>query len=132
MPAPAGGVAPQFIPLMNAPTFDSANNVLKMTPPTLPAGLTAVATYAVMTEVLSLQGGTVQSEQRTRLWEVWSPAWLTQIELPKIAFTRNPARTYRWEVMYLAQPSSVTSGTTSVNGVDLNSVTHVTRNAVSL
>jgi hypothetical protein len=126
------GVAPTFMSLIDPPTID-AQNVLKMNAPAnVPPGLTPVATYMVLTEIQSFGSGSagVQSEQRTRLWEVWSSAWLNQVELPKISFPRNPNRKYRWEVMFLAQPSSVSSGTSRVNGVDLHAVTHVTRNTL--
>jgi hypothetical protein len=84
----------------------------------------------VLTEIQSFGKGSVQSEQRTRLWEVWSSAWLNQVELPHISFPRQPNRKYRWEVMFLAAPASFTSGAPGVNGVDLHSVTHVTRNTL--
>jgi hypothetical protein len=84
----------------------------------------------VLTEIETFGSGHAQSEQRTRLWEVWSPAWLSQVELPKLNFPRNPNRKYRWEVMFLAQPANLTGGTARVNGVDLQSVTHVTRNTL--
>ncbi|MGZ3723373.1 MAG: hypothetical protein ACXVA9_10610, partial [Bdellovibrionales bacterium] len=100
--------------------------------PALPAGLVGVATYMVLTEIQTFGTGNVQSEQRTRLWEVWSSAWLNQVELPKITFAHNPNRKYRWEVMFLAQPASFTGGTVRTNGVDLHSVTHVTRNTLEL
>src|SRR4051812_31548265 len=100
------GAAPQFLPLIPAPSID-AQNVLKMTAPaSVPAGLKSVATYMVLTEVQVFGTGNTQSEKRTRLWEVWSSTWLNQVELPKITFPHNPDRKYRWEVMYLAQPAS--------------------------
>jgi len=128
----AGGAAPQFLPLIDTPTLDSANHVLHFTPPTLPSGLTAVATYLVLAQIQTFPSSTIQSEARTRLWEIWSPAWLSQVELPNIPFSKDPNYTYRWEVMFLAQPTTVSGGTTNVNGVDLDSVTHVTRNSLAL
>jgi hypothetical protein len=126
------GAAPEFLPLINPPTLDNGN-VLKMdVPATLPAGLVKVATYMVLTEIQTFGTGRVRSEQRTRLWEIWSSAWLTQVELPKLNFPRNPDRKYRWEVMYLAKPANLTGGTVSINGVELSSVTHVTRNTLEL
>lgn len=126
----AGGVSPTFLPLTAKPSFN--NQLLKMDVPALPAGLTAVATYMVMSEIETFTAGSVKSERRTRLWEVWSGAWLQQVELPQISFTRKPDRKYRWEVMFLARPSNFISESILMNTVDLQSVTHVTRNALDI
>jgi hypothetical protein len=127
-----GGVAPQFLPMINAPTFDANANVMTFSTPALPAGMTAIATYAVLSEIQTMGSGSVQSEQRTRIWEVWSPAWLNQVQLPKVSFTRQPNRKYRWDVMFLARPANIPGGTSPVNGVDLQSVTHATRNVLEI
>lgn len=128
-----GGVTPQFLPMIDAPAFDPNSYVMTFATPTLPAGMTAVATYAVLSEIqtFSVNNG-VQSEQRTRLWEVWSPTWLQKVQLPKFTFTRNANRTYRWDVMFLARPANVPGSSTTVNGVDLQSVTHATRNILAI
>lgn len=128
----AGGVAPQFLPLIDKPSLDATNVLHMSVPATIPSGLTPVATYMVFTEIQTLGTGKVKSEQRIRLWEVWSTSWLGQLELPKINFARNPNRKYRWEVMFLAQPVGFTGGSVRTNGVDLKSVTHVTRNTLDL
>lgn len=125
------GVAPQFLPLIGAPSMNGS--VMKLDAPALPAGLTPVATYMVLSEIESISGADkVTSEQRTRLWEVWSGAFLQQVELPKISFTRNPNRKYRWDVMFLARPSSFVSESVKPNVVDLSTITHVTRNALDI
>lgn len=125
-----GTVAPQFLPLINKPTL--ANNVLTLDPPAVPNGLTPVATYLVFSEVETVGTGKVKSEKRTRLWEVWSHAWLQQVELPKMNFTIRPDRKYRWEVMFMARPANFVGADKLGTRVDLNTVTHVTRNAMDL
>jgi len=129
MPA-EGGVAPQFLPLIAKPML--AGNVLALQVPAVPAGLTPVATYLVMSEVETIVTGNVTSERRTRLWEVWSNAWLGQVELPKIAFNKRPDRTYRWEVMFMARPVNFIDAVAPASRVDLKTVTHVTRNALDI
>ncbi len=129
-PATGGTVSPQFLPLVAAPTM--SGNVIKVSVPAINAGLTPAAMYMVMSEIETLGTGTVKSERRTRLWEVWSPGWTTQVELPKIAFTKNPKFKYRWEVLFLARPSNFVFEAAPTDRVDLNTVTHVTRNAMDL
>jgi hypothetical protein len=125
-----GGVAPQFLPLIAQPSL--TGDVLAMTVPTLPAGLVPVATYMVMSEIESTMVGNVASEKRTRLWEVWSTTWLSQVELPKISFNKRPDRTYRWEVLFMARPANFIGATVPSSRIDLSTVTHVTRNALDL
>jgi hypothetical protein len=129
---PAGqGVAPQFLDLTDKPTY--ADYVLSMKQPTLPDGMQPVATYMVLSEVESIMEGKISTERRTRIWEVWSDAWLDQMELPKIAINKNPKRKYRWEVMFLARPAgALSSARPGVMSVDLNTVTNITRNALEI
>lgn len=124
----SGGANPNFLSLVNSPVLD-AQNVLNVTAPQTPAGVTPAGAYFVFSEIETFPNGKVTSEQRTRLWEVWSPNWPTQVQLPKLTFNRKSNRTYRWEVLFLGSSSGF-SGSTHVNGVDLKSVTHVTRNAL--
>lgn len=126
----AGGVAPEFLPMVNKPEING--NVVTLDMPALPNGLTAIATYLVFSEIEKVGTGATATERRTRLWEVWNESWINQVELPQIEFTRNPNRVYRWEVMFLAGPSHFVRDLNLTSGVDLNSVSHVTRNAVDL
>lgn len=129
LPANAG-VAPQFLPLVGKPSLNG--QILTLDVPALPAGLTQVASYMVLAEIEDLSpGAKIKNERRTRLWEVWSNAWLGQVELPKIAVTKRPDRKYRWEVMFMARPANFV-GAPAAGGVDLNTVTHVTRNSVEI
>lgn len=124
------GVAPQFLPMIAKPSL--SGQVLTLDKPVLPAGMVEVASYMVLAEVEEILGGTVKNERRTRLWEVWSNAWLDQVELPKVAITKRADRKYRWEVMFMARPANFTGSPNVLTGVDLNTVTHVTRNSVEI
>jgi len=122
-----GTVKPEFLPMVDKPVL--TGNIMKLQVPAIGAGLTPAAMYMVMSEVEELGNGTVKSERRTRLWEVWSPGWMPQVEMPKISFTKKPNRKYRWEVLFLARPSNFVDPS-AMDRVDLNTVTHVTRNAM--
>jgi hypothetical protein len=123
-------VTPKFLPMVDKPTI--SGNIMKMNVPALSAGLTPAAMYLVLTEIESLGSGSMKSERRTRLWEVWSSGWLPQVEMPKITFQKNPNRKYRWEAMFLARPSTFVFEAAPTDRVDLNQITHVTRNAMDL
>jgi hypothetical protein len=125
-----GTVNPTFLPMIDKPTL--SGNVMKVKVPALGAGLSPAAMYIVLTEIEKLGTGSIKSERRTRLWEVWSPGWIPQVEMPKISFQKNPNRSYRWEVMFLARPSTFVFDTLPSERVDLKQVTHITRNAMDL
>lgn len=128
---PAGGtVMPDFLEMIDKPTM--SGNVFTLDMPALPNGLTAASMYLVLAEVETLGTGNMKSERRTRLWEVWAPGWMSQVEMPKVTFNKNPNFKYRWEAMFLARPSSVVFGSNAGNRADLNQITHITRNAMDL
>ena len=134
----ANRVSPTFLPLIAQPTL-TAGNVLKLDVPSMPAGLQAAGTYLVYSEIETLnsaaadsQDTSMKSERRTRLWEVFSDGWLSQVELPKIKFAKRANRTYRWEVLFMARPVGFTTATDAANKADLTTITHVTRNATNL
>lgn len=126
-PANGAAVTPQFLPLVERPKL--VNNVLTLKAPQLPAGLDATATYLVLSEIEVINNGNVRNERKTRIWEVWSLGWLNSFELPKVTIARRADRTYRWEVMYMSQPSNL-GAPKGITSVDLSTVTHVTRAAL--
>jgi hypothetical protein len=117
---PAGnGAAPQFLPLIAAPTLNG--QVLKFDMPQAPAGVNPLGMYITLSEIETIG----KIERRTRMWEIMSEAWVGQFELPKIDIARRADRKYRWEVLFMgsSQPAA---------HVDLNTVTHATRNTLDL
>lgn len=126
----AAGVAPQFLPLIGKPVVNG--NLISLEVPALPAGLNALATYLVFSEVEAIGSGATATERRTRLWEVWAKSWVSEVELPQITFTRRPDRKYRWEVIFMAGPGTIVVDPNGGAAVDLNTVSHVTRNATDI
>lgn len=129
----AGNTAanPQFLPMVAKPQINN-QNVVKLQVPALGAGLSPAGTYLVFSEIETLGDGKMKNERRTRLWEVYASGWLPQIELPTLKFNRKTDRKYRWEVLFLARPSNVIPQTDAVNKVDLNVISHISRNALDL
>lgn len=125
----SGGVAPQFLPLINKPVLDG--QVMKFQVPALINGVVPAAMYLTLSEIQTVGDG-VKIERRTRLWEIWSKAWLDQIELPKLPVERKPDRTYRWDVIFLAHPAQFVNDPLPGDPVDLNTITHATRNSLDI
>ncbi len=123
-------VNPTFLPLIAQPEI--RDNVLITAIPAMPAGMSPLAMYWIYSEIEKVGEGSVKSEKRTRQWEILSPSWRAQIELPRLALEKRPDRQYRWEVLFLARKNQVEGGTPRTNRVDLSSITHVTRNAIDL
>lgn len=126
----SGGAAPQFLPLVNPPTLNG--QIMNFEIPALPNGLAGAAMYLTLSEIELIPNGNVNIERRTRLWEVWSEAWLNQMEMPKIAINRKSDRKYRWEVLFLARPANFVGEKNVGPRVDLKSITHATRNSVDI
>jgi hypothetical protein len=126
----AQAVNPTFVPWIAKPTV-TANRV-SFSPPSLPTGLTMVATYAVYTEIETTGTGSFKNEKRTRLWEMFADGWVAGFDLPKVTFTMKKDRTYRWEVMFMARPTGVNPNPTDDGTPDLTTISHISRNVTNL
>jgi hypothetical protein len=122
---------PTFMPLVAKPTLNG--NSLTFEVPTMPAGLQAVATYVVYSDILAGKGTKVRAETRTRLWEMYTPGHVNQVPLPAIEFTKIPGHTYRWEVLFLARSQGFTEPIVDdQGGIILKDVTHITRTSLDV
>lgn len=113
----------QFLPLVEAPFVRGTGALLR--PPASRPGITPLSTRLILSEVEKLKSGEIESERRTRLWEVSAPGWVTTIELPNHELVKKPNRVYRWEVIFLAHSGQATSTD------DIEAATHISRNAVN-
>lgn len=125
-----GEGAPTFMPLVAAPQL--SNGVLQLQAPSLPAGLRVLGTYIVYSDILPGNGGSVKSETRTRLWELWQDGWVNTVNLPAVTFDKVAGHTYRWEVLYLATNNPNVDMTSDGSVFNVDAITHVSRNAVNV
>lgn len=125
-----GEPAPTFMPLVTAPTVNK--NVVQLQVPALPAGLRVVGTYVVFSDIVPGAGDKVKAEIRTRLWEIWNEGWTNTLTLPEVTFAKVPGHTYRWEVMFLASNKSSLEAPTDGWALNIDGITHVTRNAINV
>lgn len=121
----ATGAQPKFIGHVAPPEVSASG--LKFTPPTAPAQIEKLKTLVILSSIKKIGTGKVQTEQRTRLWEVSTSGWVDHVDLPAIpAPGKGSDEKLRWEVMYLGSESA------NSNQNQLEQVTHVSRNAVDL
>ncbi|MCB0341335.1 MAG: hypothetical protein H6626_06945 [Pseudobdellovibrionaceae bacterium] len=119
---------PQFLPLVDRPLV--GNNVVSVTPPTIPEGLYQVGTYVTLSQIESTEKDGFVSEKKTRLWEFVANSWVDQIVVPDTGNTLGSTVTRRWEVMFLASPEGQLK--LHDGSVAIDSITHVTRNSIDL
>jgi hypothetical protein len=100
--APFNGTTPQLLPPMAAPVV-TAFNRFAITP--VSTSLTALATYAVLTDVTSKTVNNLIVESASPVWEVYGPQWVSQVELPEMALGAFKGQK-RWEVSLLAGSTS--------------------------
>jgi hypothetical protein len=124
---PAGnGAAPQFLPIMADPSMTGNGDVLlpKMNPI---SGVNAIATYAVISQVLQSVQGTQKVLVNSSYWEVYAPQWAPVLNLPKWPEGNHLPGKKHLEVNFL--------GSLNVSQVDLgpamiNNATHVTHSSM--
>lgn len=92
------GAEPQALPLMKDPQIVSFTEI-KADPVTTIAGVTPVASYAVLSTVEEIStGGNATMEVLNHLWEVYDPEWSTEFHLPTWPNDKPISGKKRWEV----------------------------------
>lgn len=122
----ANGVAPQFLPIMADPTL-AANGDMLLPKMNSITGVNAVATYAVVSQVLQTMQGNVKVQVSSSYWEMYAPSWTESLNLPKWPEGNHLPGKKHWEVNFL--------GSLNVSQVDLgpamiNNATHVTHSSL--
>lgn len=114
------GIAPEMLAHVEAPQHRGSQ--LMVNPPVAKPGLNPMGTYISWSRVEAIPQGQVTLEKKTRLWEIYVPNWVNQIDLPNHVGQerRNGNVSYRWESSFLARDPKVTT---------TQGVTHVTRNS---
>lgn len=122
-------IAYDFLPIVKAPALKQGTLVLDA--PRATAGVDAVLTYAALNKVELISKGQMKIEQKTAQWDLYAPAWATNLTLPELpALPRKPNDKLRWEVMFGGQFAG--SSSPAVGPAALESLSHITRSAVDL
>jgi hypothetical protein len=117
-------VKPKFLGLIPPPIYTPAS--IQLSPPTPVDGITPIGIYMVMSEIETYITGNVKTERHQRIWEVYTPNWSAQVDLPAIPIPKNPQKSYRWDVLFLGREGDLVKGNLFEN------VTHISRNVVDI
>lgn len=115
-----------FLPMIAAPKY--SNGILSLYPPSVPAGMNAIATLSTLSTIVIKPMGKGSYETKNPEWDVYAPGWLNEIDLPEMSFAIEANRAQRWESTFLGGAKVPTELGPGV----MNSVTHLTRSAVDL
>lgn len=119
---------PEFLDYAQAP--EHVAQVLRLQPPILKTNFEPVAVYVNFSEIRKIQSGSVDTEERTVLWESWNEGFVSSVSTDSLDYTPNPERSYRFEVLYLARDRNVPVGGDSLSPVD--QVTHISRTVLEV
>lgn len=117
----------QFLPMVAAPKV--ALGTLTLNPPALPTKLNSVATFASLSKIEVKKMGEKSYEVKNPEWDVYVPAWVSEIALPSMTLELAPNQ-MRWEATFMAAPKGASPS--ELGPGLMNSVTHLTRSAVDL
>ncbi len=124
---PAGtGASPEFLPILADPSLASNGDML--VPKMLPiAGVNAVATYAVISQVQQVLQGAQKVKVNSSYWEMYAPNWLEVINLPKWPEGNHLTGKKHWEINLIG---SLTVSQVDLGPAMINNATHVTHSSL--
>jgi hypothetical protein len=122
----ATGASPKFLPIMTDPSLAKNGDMLVPKMNSI-AGVNAVATYAVVSQIQEILQGKKKVTMNTSYWEMYAPNWLEVVNLPKWPEGNHLAGKKHWEINLI--------GSLNVSRVDLgpamvNNATHVTHSSL--
>jgi hypothetical protein len=119
------GVVQTYLPLIAAPQVN--DGLITITAPAA-EGFQKVGTYLSLQDVKVEMIEDQYNEQVTKIWEIYSDVWETEIRLPKVQELQI-ANQLRWESLLLATKASRANAT---GPAMFDVAEYVTRNATSL
>lgn len=122
-------VTPQFLDIVAEPVkLDDRR--FAMNRPSALADVQPVATYLILSEVVSAAGGDndFAAEKRFRIWESFQTGWPSEITLPNLNIQLEKGKKYRWEVMFLGRKADFNDNPAYF----LDGITHVSRTSLDL
>ncbi len=126
---PAANAAPQFLPLLEAPSLASNGDML-VPKANLIRGVNAVATYSVVSQQVEVLQGKDKVIMKKPYWEVYAPYWLDVVSLPRWPeASKRAAGKKIWEVNLIG---SLKASQVDLGPAMLNEATHVTHTSLDL
>lgn len=123
---PAENAMPQFLPMLGDPTL-AINGDMLVPKMNSVAGVNAIATYTVLSQVQEVVNGKDKVLVNKPYWEAYAPEWLEVVSLPKWPEAQNMAGKKRWEVNLIG---SLNASQVELGPAMINSATHVTHTSL--
>jgi hypothetical protein len=125
------GTMPEMLPMMASPQVVNDHDI-KIAAVTAPSTIKPAATYAVLSTV---QGEVVNGvESVSHAWEVYSPSWETEIQLPQMPNAKFNDGQKRWEVSLMGASGATNPNDTKTVDLGprmLETATHATHSATT-
>lgn len=94
-----GTVAPQMLPLIPSPRLSATG--LEMTRPRALDGVAELATMAMLSDIQEMPSGSGTLPFLVNMWEVYSPEWVSGMNLPQWPGSPVQGKKKKWEVTFL-------------------------------
>jgi len=120
------GVAPQALPLIEAPTV--SGNTLSLPSVASVSGVNALGTFVRLSAELKEPQGATSVTVHYPVWEVYASGWINQANIPQWPQDQAISSSKRWEVSFIG---SQTSSQSALGPAMMEAATHVTHNSVS-
>jgi hypothetical protein len=114
---------PTFLNLIPRPSM--AENKITATQPALTAGIDAVATHFIISEIVIETQSDHKVENKFKIWEATSLGWVNEITVPKTILNLVPGKKYKCEVLFIGRQS----GHNKSGDYFLDDITHFSRNS---
>ena len=122
--ASSNTAAGDFLPLIANPRVQGQQIFLEA--PSASSTVQAYATYLILSELQDVQIGGRTTKIAVNRWEVYSPGWASQIDLPLQPLSPASGPQWRWEASFFGGVDSI-----SDLGPDMiQKTTHVTRSSI--
>lgn len=122
------GVAPSFLPLMEKPKVQDASH-FSVAPVQAPAGIFTGAQFAVLSKVSTQSVGGKNLDVLENIWEVYSPEWMANTEVPQWPGEKALTGRLRWEVTLTGLPSQNAVQNVELGPRWLDAASHATRSS---
>lgn len=118
--------SPAFLPMVNAPTFDSTKLAVKATAPKTISGVVAYATTLTLSEVSTGGSPNFPIDFKKTLWTTEEMGWSQNFQIPsEVKKLIQSGKEYSWDIAYLGTGKAETD-----TQIDWEKVSHVTRNSL--
>lgn len=124
----SANMTPTFLSLLDAPRVNNALNI-NIGNATLPQNTKPGAAYLVLSKVDQVEVTGTKVDLLDNQWEVYSPEWSRNVEVPAWPNDKLPTGNLRWEVTLTAVPEQNSLDSKELGPKWLEAASHATRSS---